>query len=158
MGNEPVQDELLRQQSLQFVSAHLGGLEEEALSVIKAHLVAESLLYQIMDKMAKNPACLAEARLSFSQLLSVVQAFWESPREQWIWSSLRKLNSLRNEYAHHLSSEKLDSKRRDFIRSTEPWITSPVTTPPLHFKFVLIILCAQLCNLCHGRGTAGPAD
>lgn len=159
MEADPDYEELMRQQSLQFISDQLAGLEDEALSVIKAHLVAESLLYKIIDKFLPNPSAIDGARLSFSQLLSVVQAFRHIPREQWIWTSLRKLNALRNEYAHHLSSEKLENKRRDFIKSTEPWITPPVQAESLlRFKFVLMILCAQLSLLCNGRKTAGPSE
>jgi|WetSurMetagenome_2_1015567.scaffolds.fasta_scaffold120351_2 hypothetical protein len=152
-------EELMRQQSLQFVSAHLDGLEDEALSVIKAHLVAESLLYQIIEKFVPNPSALNDARLSFPQLLSVIQAFRYIPSEQWIWNSLRKLNALRNEYAHRLSSDKLENRRRDFIQSTEPWVTPPDgAVGLLHFKFVLIILCGQLSNVCYGGTVAGPSE
>ena len=159
MVDQAEHEELLRQQSLQLISAHLGGIEDEALSVIKAHLVAESLLYQIIEKFVPNPSSLNEARLSFPQLLSVVQAFRHIPRERWIWNSLRKLNTLRNEYAHRLSSEKLDNRRKDFVLSTEPWITPPNwVVGLLRFKFVLMILCAQLSNLSHGGNVAGPSD
>ena len=154
MEDQAGYEELARRESLQFVSAHLGGVEDEALFVIKSHLVAESLLYQIIEKFMPNPSALNDARLSFPQLLSVVQAFRHIPHEQWIWTSLRKLNSLRNEYAHRLNSEKLENRRLDFIKSTEPWVTPPDgTIGLLRFKFVLIILCATLSNLCHEAGT-----
>jgi hypothetical protein len=103
-----------------------------------------------------NADVLADARLSFSQLLSVVQATRTHLREQWIWVALRKLNGLRNEYAHRLASEKLAQKQEDFIKSTNPWITPPDGTEGLlRLKFILLILCAQLANICHDKETAG---
>jgi hypothetical protein len=53
----------------------------------------------------------------------------------------------------------LTKKQEDFIKSTDPWITPPEETEGLlRFKYVLLILCAQLANICHGEETAGPYD
>ncbi|MBE7551909.1 MAG: hypothetical protein HS126_12640 [Anaerolineales bacterium] len=150
--------ELSRKELLDFASSHLVIVQDEALLVLKAHLVAESLLYEILDDVLPNAAILDTARFSFSQLISLVESLRPSHREKWIWLALRRLNSLRNEFAHNLSLDRLNQKRNEFLESTIPWITPPADTEGLlQFKFVLLILCAQLANIRHGVKTAGPA-
>jgi hypothetical protein len=149
--------ELSRKELLDFASSHLLPVQDEALLVLKAHLVAESLLYEIVNDMLPNATALDSARLSFSQLLSLVESLRPSSGEKWIWNAIRHLNSLRNEYAHRLSSERLKQKREEFLESTVPWIDPPADTEGLlRFKYVLVILCTQLANIRHGVQTAGP--
>lgn len=132
-------------------------VQDEALLVIKAHLVAESLLYEILEKLLPNATALEGARFSFPQLISVVESLRVHSSEQWIWASLRKLNVLRNEYAHRLTLDRLNQKREEFIRSTDTWISPPEGAEGLlRLQFVLVILCGQLANISHGEKTAGP--
>jgi hypothetical protein len=151
------QSEIVRQELLGVASSHLLSAQDEIVLVLKAHLVAESFLYEILYDQLPNAAALDNSRLSFSQLLSIVESLRPSKREQWIWLSFRHLNSLRNEYAHELSPDRLDGKRKLFIKSTKPWIFPPSEQEGLlQFKFILLILCAQLANIRHGNETAGP--
>jgi hypothetical protein len=149
--------EISRKELLDFAAAHLLPVQDEALVVLKAHLVAETLLYEIVDDMLPNAGALDSARLSFPQLLSLVESLRTIAREKWIWNALRHLNALRNEYAHKLTSERLKQKREALLESTVPWIQPPAETEGLlRFKFVLVILCGQLANIRHGVQPAGP--
>lgn len=57
--------ELDRQELLTFASSHLMTVHDEALLVLKAHLVAESLLYEVLNDILSNAGALDTARLSF---------------------------------------------------------------------------------------------
>jgi hypothetical protein len=149
--------ELDRQELLTFASSHLMTVHDEALLVLKAHLVAESLLYEVLNDILPNAGALDTARLSFSQLISLMESLRASNREKWLWLALRRLNSLRNEFAHSLSLDRLRDKRDQFLESTVPWITPPADAEGLlRLKYVLLILCAQLADIRHGVETAGP--
>jgi hypothetical protein len=146
-----------RVQKLRFSSEQIFNVEDDSFMIIKAHLVAEKFLHEILENDLPNPKAIKKVRLTFRHLLAFVESHRPSKKEKWIWTSLEKLNSLRNEIAHNISTEKLSKKRDDFIESTVPWISPPVTSKgTLTLKFILQILCAQLANINHGSSTAGP--
>lgn len=76
--------------------------DEITLMVLKGHLVIEELLYVLAEEHCPNPAQLAKARLSFAQLLAVVQALVSVPVPQEAWQGIAELNGLRNSLAHKL--------------------------------------------------------
>ena len=145
------------EQSPEFTAFDLFLIDDEFSLVLKAHLFIESLLYKIIDISLPNVSALEGARLSFFQLISVVEALRHEKREQWIWESLRKLNALRNEYAHNLNPDNLEKKRKEFIESTQPWISPPDEEMGLsRFKYIINILCNQFEKISRGEKTAGP--
>ena len=76
--------------------------DDVTLTVLKGHLVIEELLYALAEQHCPNPAQLAKARLSFAQLLAVVQALVSVPVPQEAWQGIAELNGLRNSLAHKL--------------------------------------------------------
>jgi hypothetical protein len=83
--------------------------------VLKAHLVAEEVLTDFLMRQAPNSRRIGEARLNFSQLLSLSRAFHRLRDDDWwVWASLKKLNSLRNLLAHNLKPTDLTERIVDF--------------------------------------------
>lgn len=83
--------------------------------VLKAHLLAEEVLYRFVEGKTNRPEALREARLGFAQLVALSRALHLYSNEDWWgWSALKKLNSLRNLLAHNLEPKDLQDKVVDF--------------------------------------------
>jgi hypothetical protein len=83
--------------------------------VLKAHLLAEEVLYRFIDSCAHRPGALSEARLGFAQLVALCRSFHSYSKEDWWgWAALSKLNSLRNLLAHKLEPKDLRDRIVDF--------------------------------------------
>lgn len=83
--------------------------------VLKAHLLAEEVLYEFLQSQAHQPKYIEEVRLSFAQCISLAKAFHRFSRpDWWAWSALSKLNSLRNLLAHNLEPTNTKEKIVDF--------------------------------------------
>jgi hypothetical protein len=83
--------------------------------VLKAHLLAEEILYEFLQSQARQPKYIEGARLSFAQCISLAKAFHRFSRpDWWAWSALSKLNSLRNLLAHNLEPTNTKEKIVDF--------------------------------------------
>lgn len=83
--------------------------------VLKAHLLVEEVLYEFLRSQSHQPKYIEDARLSFSQCISLAKAFHRFSRpDWWAWSALSKLNSLRNLLAHNLEPTNTQEKIVDF--------------------------------------------
>jgi hypothetical protein len=83
--------------------------------VLKAHLLAEEVLYLYVEGRAHRSGPISAARLSFSQLLALCRAFHPySSEDWWAWSALQKLNSFRNTLAHNLEPKDLQDRIVEF--------------------------------------------
>jgi hypothetical protein len=83
--------------------------------VLKAHLLAEEVLYRFIESQAHRPEALGEARLGFAQLIALCRSFHTYSKEDWWgWAALKKLNSLRNLLAHNLEPKNLKDRIVDF--------------------------------------------
>lgn len=83
--------------------------------VLKAHLLAEEVLYRYIEGQALRPRALADARLGFAQLIALSRAFHRYSKDDWwAWAALKKLNSLRNLLAHNLEPKDLTDRIVEF--------------------------------------------
>lgn len=83
--------------------------------VLKAHLLAEEVLYRFIESQTQRPSSLSEARLGFTQLVALCKAFHRGSKEDWWgWAALKKLNSLRNLLAHNLEPKDLRDRIVEF--------------------------------------------
>jgi|GEM_PF-2972700 len=83
--------------------------------VLKAHLLAEEVLYRFIESQAHRPSSLRDARLGFSQLVALSRSFHRYSKEDWWgWAALKKLNSLRNLLAHNLEPKDLKERIVEF--------------------------------------------
>jgi hypothetical protein len=89
--------------------------EDPTYLVLKAHLLAEEVLYRFIESQAHRPEVLSEARLGFAQLIALCRSFHSYSKEDWWgWAALKKLNSLRNILAHNLEPKDLRDRIVDF--------------------------------------------
>jgi len=89
--------------------------EDPTYLVLKAHLLAEEVLYRFIESQAHRPGHLIDARLGFAQLVALCRSFHRFSKEDWwVWAALKKLNSLRNLLAHSLEPKDLQNRIVDF--------------------------------------------
>jgi hypothetical protein len=100
----------VRHEKAERYSDLLAQSDDVTLTVLKGHLVIEELLYALAEDHCANPAHLAKARLSFAQLLSVVQAMVSVPVPQEAWQGIAELNGLRNALAHKLQPNDVEER------------------------------------------------
>jgi hypothetical protein len=83
--------------------------------VLKAHLLAEEVLYSFIESKSAHPQCIRGVRLSLNQLVPICRALHHfGDKEWWGWVALKKLNSLRNRLAHNLEPKDITDYIVDF--------------------------------------------
>ena len=84
--------------------------------VLKAHLLCEELLRDFIAKQSKHPTALNGARLTFSQLLKLAQAFASTlDPNDWRCRALTELNRLRNSMAHEFEADSAEVIIQRFV-------------------------------------------
>ncbi len=81
-----------------------------ALVVLKGHLLIEEALDTILRKFVYHPEFLSDARLSFAQKIEIARSISLDEHNNEMWALVKAINSLRNELAHSLGSEKRSQK------------------------------------------------
>jgi len=83
--------------------------------ILRGHLLIEQQLTEIIARTARSPMALQQARLRFSQLLYVAKALFYDERDDDVWSSIQKLNRIRNRLAHSPNVPEVYQMVRDFL-------------------------------------------
>jgi hypothetical protein len=92
---------------------HLEGVSDGISMVLKAHLILEETLHQMVRVKCEHPEFLEKAQLRFYQLIQVARAFYrldEAPLAAKgidVWEIVEAINTLRNRLAHNLEPEGL---------------------------------------------------
>ena len=136
-----------RHDAMSFVGKQLYGSDDETIVVLRAHLIVETLLLRYLERRLPNSGALSDARLTFTQLVSLAAALQSRERNGRLWEVLKKLNSLRNELAHELDDKHYVQLRADFLESTRGFIDSGKTSEKERLRTALNILCALVYNL-----------
>ncbi len=89
------------------------------LMALKGHLLIEEQLVSILKSRVSYSKALEEARLSFFQRLCLAKALGYRKENDWVWHSIKKLNSVRNDLAHKVEPAKLNIKLREFLELVE---------------------------------------
>jgi hypothetical protein len=97
---------------LDFVSPRAG---DPTYSVLKAHLAIEQVFRDFLDKHLPHPEALKDARLGFMARMHVVRAIANADPSHWSWTAVTKLNSLRNQLAHHLAPKDLQKVVDEYV-------------------------------------------
>jgi len=94
-----------------------------SLPILKGHLLAEEIMTDFII-----------SQIDHSEHLNLTKSYWsfvnkvelasslsnDCSHDKWIWSSLKRLNSLRNKLSHGLEPEGLNKKIQSFYESVEP--------------------------------------
>ena len=102
------------------IKSHLPESDDLTLIVLKGHLILEEEINALLSDLVENEKPLIKARFSFAQRLALIEAHVSRKEAQSLnLNAAGKLNSLRNELAHNLSSDKLEKRLSDFLQSIE---------------------------------------
>jgi hypothetical protein len=86
------------------------------LVVLKAHLLIEMKAREFVRERLLAPGAIDQARLSSHQLFCLAESFCLPNLEpQWLWSTVRKLNKIRNRLAHNLQPKEVQREIEMFI-------------------------------------------
>ena len=89
--------------------------DDITLITLKGHLIIEEALYSIVSSHCNFPKYIDDARLSFSQLSNIAKALISLPLHQTMFPAILKLNKLRNNLAHNISSDKAETLANEFV-------------------------------------------
>lgn len=85
------------------------------LVVLKGHLLIEENINVLIAKHCWLPENIKKANLQSEQKIKIAQALSHFYAIPYFWQSITSLNSLRNELAHNLDSDKIRSKALSFV-------------------------------------------
>ena len=83
--------------------------------VLKGHLLVEELLREYVNNHFENAEILKDARLTFHQYLCLSRGFSVDESNEKLWTSIEKLNTLRNKLAHSLEPKDIETKCQEFV-------------------------------------------
>jgi hypothetical protein len=119
---------------------------DRELVILKAHLLVEEQLRQLIAERVRNREVLPKARLTFSQCISVARAFFPAGHDPSLWKGLEQLNEIRNAFSHQLSPARIDDRIAAFSVTMQP--NGPVNDDPaVNFELALWSLFVSVSHL-----------
>jgi len=106
---------------VQRVATHLPDPRDLILFVLKAHLLVETTLREIVQARCERTSALDAAQLSFWNLLHVAESLTsrEDEAPSWVWKAARTLNATRNQLTHKLEPKGVKEKLQGLIAAAE---------------------------------------
>jgi len=98
---------------------HMPDVDDMIISILKGHMLIEEQLFELIIVQAEKPQALKDSRLSFHQILCIAEALLWYKGSEWVWSSCRKLNSIRNALSHELEPTNLRKNIEEFLSIVE---------------------------------------
>ena len=87
---------------------HLPEAENIEVTILKGHLHVEGRLVEYIQKRLGNPDAFDPNRFQFSQLLTIAHSLCNAEEYDDLWTSIQKLNTLRNRLSHELDQSRFD--------------------------------------------------
>jgi hypothetical protein len=100
---------------LKFIDHLQVGFEDKSLIVLKGHLLLELALRDYIGKRVQAPERIEGVQINFASLIVFASALEDCQKHQWLWSALKKANTLRNQLAHNLEPKKINELESEFI-------------------------------------------
>src|SRR5260221_14025880 len=91
--------------------------KDRGLVVLKAHLLIEEQVRQLVFNRAENPKAVVEASLDCHQCICLAQSLYADDFQPWLWATLKKLNKIRNDIVHNIQPAGLQDRMNDFVDS-----------------------------------------
>jgi len=88
---------------------------DRVLVILKGHLLVEEMLREYIKLQVHRADKLQDARLTFHQCLCLARAFDKEESNEKLWSSVEKLNGLRNKLSHSLEPKDVEAKLKEFV-------------------------------------------
>lgn len=92
-----------------------GAFDETALIILKGHLLVEETLDEIIQRFVFHAEFVEAANLRFAQKLQIARSMSLDEHENTMWEIGARLNTLRNELAHSLESDRRAKKTKALV-------------------------------------------
>lgn len=93
--------------------------QDLTLIVLKGHILVEEQLLSAVCESVPFPDSIKKGNFRYFHLSAIAKALFYRSDEQWLWESVSRLNTLRNQLAHHLEPESLETCVKQFLGPTE---------------------------------------
>jgi hypothetical protein len=107
---------------------------------LKAHLLVEERLRDVLARICRSPEEVAAARLSFHQALCLCRAV-VGRQEDPAWGFIARLNEVRNRMAHRLEPGNLDELLGSVVQKLGPGYADRFKTPVDRFRAAAFYAC-----------------
>ncbi len=126
-------------------------LDDEALLILRAHLLTERYLWKFLDRELATQFLSKEVNLRYHQLVALSKIVAQNETLDWFWDFLSNLNRVRNVLAHEIvDSEKMDSLIASVFQKATPHIDlDPFARRPRveRLRWLFMILCGVADSL-----------
>ncbi|MDD5267351.1 MAG: hypothetical protein PHO08_09520 [Methylococcales bacterium] len=83
-------------------------------NTIFGHLIIEELIRELVSDRLKKASVIENSNFSFYQICSIAEGLYGDDIPSWILPAAKKLNKIRNQYAHNLNPDGIDDLLNDF--------------------------------------------
>jgi hypothetical protein len=119
---------------------------DRELVILKAHLLVEEQLRQLIAERVRNREALQKARLTFAQCVAVARAFFPAGHDPSLWRGMEQLNEIRNAFSHQLSPARIEERIAALSASMQP--NGPINADPaVNFEVALWSLFVSVAHL-----------
>ncbi len=125
------------------ISQHLDKTDDPILVILRAHLLVEERLRDILAQISRAPEEVKAARLSFHQALCLCRAVI-ARQDEPAWDFLVRLNEVRNRIAHHLDPGDLDQLLGSVVTKLRSDYPDRLDTPLDRFRMAVLYTCGYL--------------
>lgn len=125
---------------LDTIKEHLDKTDDPTLLILRAHLLVEERLSDVLARICRSPEELPGARLSFYQALCLCRAV-VGRQEDPAWGFVARLNEVRNRMAHRLDPGDLDELLGSVVEKLGPGYADRFKTPVDRFRAAAFYAC-----------------
>ena len=131
---------LVKFESLDALHRHLDQTDDPTLLILRAHLLVEERLRDVLARVCRSPDDLSAVRLSFYQVLGVCRAI-VGRQDDPAWGFVARLNEGRNKMAHHLDPGDLDELLGSVVEKLGVGYATRYKTPIDRFRAAAFYAC-----------------
>jgi len=125
---------------LEEIGRHLDKTDDPTLLILRAHLLVEERLRDVLARICRSPDELRAARLSFHQVLCLCRAV-VGRHDEPAWDFVARLNEVRNRMAHHLDPGDLDELLGSVVAKLRPDYADQLRSPVGRFRMAAVYTC-----------------
>jgi len=129
------------------IITHIPDDGDVTLVVLKGHLVVAEELNAAVASRVAHPQFLPQAELEFDQLLCVAKSEYFAKTNAWVWGAARKLNSIRNLYAHNIEPDNIADRLDEFLQLVEGHVGNERASAHERLRRGIAMLAAQIHHL-----------
>ncbi len=124
-------------------SQHLDKTDDPILVILRAHLLVEERLRDMLTQICRAPEELKAARLSFHQALCLCRAVI-GRQDEPAWDFIGRLNEARNRIAHRLDPGNFDELLGSVVAKLRPDYADRLETALDRFRMAVVYTCGYL--------------